>query len=240
MQLILNSNASTSELGEQTSFTVVLDSEPKAPVLFTVSSTDASEGVADTHLFALSAENWAVGKVITVTGQYDNEADGDVPYSVRVSPILSEDEDYVSLETGFVSLTNYDDPANELVISASPLACDFTEAGEEECVVSFELSGWYRAPIRSRGEADCCDRGAARGDDLGRRRRSAQAGDLRCGRLELAGRHPCHDPRNGRRSCGWRPVLRGRAVGGGGPSWAHFPRRPSSQHACFDLMRDRR
>ena len=44
MQLILNSNASTSELGEQTSFTVVLDSEPKAPVLFLVTTFAISVG----------------------------------------------------------------------------------------------------------------------------------------------------------------------------------------------------
>jgi hypothetical protein len=145
LQLLIDGNASTSELGEHTSFTVVLDSEPKAPVLFTVSSTDASEGVADTHLFALSAENWYTGKVITVTGQSDNEADGDVDYEVRVSPILSEDEEYVSLAAESVTIRNLDDPANKLHITeTSPLSCWLSEADQEQvCEVSLAVDGWF-------------------------------------------------------------------------------------------------
>ena len=66
-----------------------LNSEPTAAVVFTCSTTDATEGLANPSLFVLAPDNWRTGQQITVYGQADTLTDGDVLYTVGVTPIVT-------------------------------------------------------------------------------------------------------------------------------------------------------
>lgn len=122
---------STSEAGAQASFTVRLLSQPDADVVVPMHTSDASEGIADKTELIFTTASWNVDQTVTVTGQPDNMADGNVPYSIELAPALSNDPIYKGLDPDDVLLTNLDASTTQAGIlvtgAASPLMT--TEAG---------------------------------------------------------------------------------------------------------------
>jgi subtilisin family serine protease len=117
----------TSEDGSTDMFSVVLESAPTDTVTITIASTDETEAVATPGTLTFDATTWNVKQTVTLTGQDDNEADGDVGYIVTLSA-TSNDTDYNGIAIDQVEAINFDDDIPGLSIDApSPLTV--TEAG---------------------------------------------------------------------------------------------------------------
>lgn len=110
----------TNEAGMTTAtFTIALCSQPTAGVLFSIASTDTSEGTVSPGVFSMTAATWNTPRMITVTGVDDLIADGSIMYDVTVTP-TSADPVYGVLPPQVVTVVNTD---NELPgITVSPVA----------------------------------------------------------------------------------------------------------------------
>ena len=122
----------TNENGRTVSFDVVLDSEPTADVEIDVMSTDTTEGVVDTTQLMFTPVNWNVPQSVNITGQDDNIADGDVPYSIVLSAAVSADPNYSGIDPADVSVVNANrgDQLEIIVNGATNLIT--TEAGGQD------------------------------------------------------------------------------------------------------------
>ena len=67
----------TTEAAGTTTFTVVLNTQPTADVTIGVSSSDTSEGTVNPSSLTFTVANWSTAQTVTVTGQDDDEEDGD-------------------------------------------------------------------------------------------------------------------------------------------------------------------
>lgn len=99
----------TSETGTAISFTVQLNSEPTAQVTIPVSSSDTTEGTVSTSSLVFNASNWSTPQTVTVTGQDDLMADGDINYSIVIGAASSPDSLYSGMNPDDIALVNTDD-----------------------------------------------------------------------------------------------------------------------------------
>ena len=109
--LVQPTTGQTTETGGTASFQIVLSSQPLAEVTIQLSSSDLSEGVVSPSSVTFTPGNWDAPRTVTVTGQDDTVADGDVAYVIITSPAISIDPDYSDLPVANVSMTNLDDDA---------------------------------------------------------------------------------------------------------------------------------
>eukprot|EP00937_MAST-01D_sp_MAST-1D-sp2_P006660 g6660.t1 len=138
-------NGRSSEMGLSADLNVKLINEPTAPMLVSVTTSKASEGVAQTAFFVLTAGNWRQGIPVAVKGQNDKIIDGDANYNAIVSVMITQDTDYLKLLPSFVPLVNEDDPANNLHIrfAIDTVACSTSEEGAT-FAFKLELSNWWK------------------------------------------------------------------------------------------------
>ncbi len=120
--------AKTSEKGDASTFTLQLNSQPTAPVSFSVSSTNAAEGTVSPASLAFTASNWNVPQTVTVTGVDDKIADGDQPYKVRISAAVSSDKNYSGKFGVDLPFSNTDDDHPGYLVS-NITGMQTTEAG---------------------------------------------------------------------------------------------------------------
>jgi hypothetical protein len=99
----------SSENGTNTSFTVVLDSEPYADVAIPITSTDTSEGTVSAATLTFTSANWDTPQTVTVTGIDDVTNDGAVSYTITVGAATSSDASYSGFNPRDVTVTNDDD-----------------------------------------------------------------------------------------------------------------------------------
>jgi hypothetical protein len=99
----------TSEAGGAVTFTIILNSRPTAPVTLTVISTDPTEGLPAPSQLHIEPYSWDIGRRVTVTGQDDVVVDGDIPYHIVVTQVVSPDPYYHDLYPDALLLTNQDD-----------------------------------------------------------------------------------------------------------------------------------
>jgi len=121
----------TSEAGGTAKFAVVLASAPTDNVSIPLVSRDPSEGtITDPSPATLvfTSSNWSVAQTVTVTGVGDAEADGNVPYAVRIQPATSNDMRYAGRTADDVMLTNIDDDSPAVTVSSAANLIT-TEAG---------------------------------------------------------------------------------------------------------------
>jgi ApbE superfamily uncharacterized protein (UPF0280 family) len=120
---------STAEAGGTDTFTVVLDAQPTADVVLTVTSNDTSEGTPDVSTLIFTPTNWDTPQTITVTGADDTLIDGDIPYIVQVAvdAVNTLDANFASLPAQDVNAINADDDTAGFTLSATTLST--TEAG---------------------------------------------------------------------------------------------------------------
>jgi hypothetical protein len=97
----------TAETGFSATFTVVLTAPPTSDVTIPVSSSDPSEGAVSTATLTFTSSNWNVPQTVTVTGQPDGVADGNVAYTIDLGPSSSLDPNYDGLSHS-VAATNFD------------------------------------------------------------------------------------------------------------------------------------
>ena len=97
---VSKTSLSTSETGTSDSFTVVLNSEPTAPVVFYIAITDSSEISVDVDVLRFYQSSWDTPIRVTATGRSDSVPDGDITSYINVQL----DHDVSSYE--YASLTN--------------------------------------------------------------------------------------------------------------------------------------
>ncbi|MBK8169776.1 MAG: PD40 domain-containing protein [Sandaracinaceae bacterium] len=107
----------TTEAGGNASFTIVLDRAPIASVLFTISSTDTTEGTVTPSSMSFTPGNWNVPQTVVVSAVDDPVADGDQPYNVQVHLAASGDSGYAGLADQFVAVTNIDDDTADIIVT---------------------------------------------------------------------------------------------------------------------------
>ena len=113
-----SSSATTTELGGQVTFSVVLDSAPTADVTIPVSSSDETEGAVNVASLTFTSSNWSTPQTVTVTGQNDFIDDGNIAYSVVLGAAISSDSLYNGKNAADVSLTNQDNDTAGVTVSA--------------------------------------------------------------------------------------------------------------------------
>jgi hypothetical protein len=113
----------TTEAGATATFTVVLDVAPTADVVVNVVSSDPAEGYASTDALTFTPSDWDAPQTVIVTGVDDPVIDGDVAYSIVLSPAVSADPQYSAVDPPDVTVTNHsDDVAGVTVVPDSGLA----------------------------------------------------------------------------------------------------------------------
>ena len=75
----------TTEAGTTATFTVVLDSQPTAPVSIGVSSSDTGEGTVSSATLTFTDSDWNQTQMVTVTGVDDAVADGAQAYMIELT-----------------------------------------------------------------------------------------------------------------------------------------------------------
>ncbi|MBK8170704.1 MAG: hypothetical protein IPK60_10245 [Sandaracinaceae bacterium] len=117
----------TTEAGGTATFEVAITSEPVASVIFSLSSSDASEGVVSPTTLTFNRFNWPYPQTVTLTGVNDALADGDIAYRADLF-VISADSNYAALAPGSVLLTNTDDESSGVTVSPTS-GLVTTEAG---------------------------------------------------------------------------------------------------------------
>lgn len=120
----------TSEAGGvagSATFTVKLNSQPKAPVSIPLQSSNDAEGMLDVSSIDFTTTNWAEAKIITVHGVDDAVADGAQDYKILLGTPDSSDAAYAALNPDDVDLTNDDD--DSAGVTVSPAEGNISESG---------------------------------------------------------------------------------------------------------------
>ncbi|WP_152053110.1 FG-GAP repeat domain-containing protein [Tautonia marina] len=121
------SNLSTTEAGGTAQFSVRLSSRPTAPVTVNFSSSDPSEGNPVQPSLTFTAANWSTPQTVTVRGADDDNADGNISYTIR-GIATSDDPNFDGVEVAEFPVVNVDN--NSFAILASPTSnLSTTEAG---------------------------------------------------------------------------------------------------------------
>jgi len=113
----------TSEDGTDASFGVRLTAEPASNVVLSISGLDATEGSISTTSLTFTPANWDIYQNVTVTGEDDEEEDGNQTYDLTLA-YASGDVDFASVSAS-VQVTNIDD--DEAGITVSPQNLTITE-----------------------------------------------------------------------------------------------------------------
>ncbi|MDN5291204.1 MAG: hypothetical protein PWQ06_1443 [Anaerophaga sp.] len=108
-----NPSLETSESGTSDNFSLQLSSRPASTVIIRATGIDETEGTINNEEFIFTPVNWNQPQTVTVTGIDDDEADGDIQYSIDFMVDASaSDQNYHNL-TFTVEVTNLDnDQAN--------------------------------------------------------------------------------------------------------------------------------
>ncbi|MFO0907349.1 MAG: Calx-beta domain-containing protein [Isosphaeraceae bacterium] len=119
---------STTEAGGTASIKVKLRTQPSANVTINLASDNPSEGTLDKTSLTFTPADWNVDQTVTITGVDDLIDDGNVAYTIVLSPAVSTDAYYNGLDPTDVAVTNTNnDTASILVSPTSGLVT--TEAG---------------------------------------------------------------------------------------------------------------
>ncbi len=125
----------TSELGDEAAFEVSLMTEPDADVILDLLSSDETEGLLDATQLVFTIDNWYTPQVLTVMGQDDFVADGDMDYQINTQ-VSSADVNYADMLVEDITLSNTDDDSLGINLTAMG-GSDTTEAGGS---AAFEMS----------------------------------------------------------------------------------------------------
>jgi hypothetical protein len=122
-----SSGLTTNEGGAQSTFTVVLTSQPTDNVAIGLSSSNPAEGTVGPATLVFTAANWNQPQAATVTGVNDDVADGAKAYTIVTAPAQSNDANYNGRNAADVSVTNNDNDSAQFSLSIDPAT--ITEGG---------------------------------------------------------------------------------------------------------------
>lgn len=116
----------TTEAGATAQPTLRLNSQPLDPVIISLSSSDPTEGIVNPTTLTFTPENWSVPQTITITGQDDLIADGNIPYQIT-GTASSSDSLYNNLAIPVINVTNLDNDTAGITLTQTQ---GFTEVTE--------------------------------------------------------------------------------------------------------------
>ena len=121
-------SGNTGEDGTEATFTVVLNSQPTADVTIAVSSSDTGEGTVAPAVLTFTSLNWNALQTVTVSGEDDDIADGNQPYTVVLGAATSADAEYMGIDPADVAVVNVDDDSPGITV-APTTGLGTTESG---------------------------------------------------------------------------------------------------------------
>jgi hypothetical protein len=128
----------TSESGGTAAFAVVLDVPPTDEVTIALASDNASEGTVAPASLTFTTNNWNLSQTVTVSGQDDSLVDGQVNYTIVLSPAASMDSSYNGIDPMDVTLVNADN--DQAGITVSPMSGLITTEAGGTAVFSIRLN----------------------------------------------------------------------------------------------------
>jgi Ca2+-binding RTX toxin-like protein len=134
----------TTEAGGTANFSVVLNTQPTAPVTISLSSSNPAEGTVAVQNLTFTPNNWNQQQTVTVTGVSDNIADGSQTYSIITGAAVSTDSNYNNFNPSDVSVTNTDN--NTAGITVNPASTTATEGGANG-IYTIKLNSQPTAPV---------------------------------------------------------------------------------------------
>jgi hypothetical protein len=146
------SGAQTNESSGAATFSVVLTDAPTSNVTVAVSSSDTTEGTVSTALLTFTAANWNVPQTVTVTGVDDGLVDGNVAYSIVLSPATSNDRAYSGLDPADVAVTGLDDAVEPPALGSEFLVNTTVADTQNQPAVATDASGNYVVVWTSRSQ----------------------------------------------------------------------------------------
>ncbi|MHC4407051.1 MAG: hypothetical protein ACYTG0_46150, partial [Planctomycetota bacterium] len=145
----------TTEAGGYEDVSVVLDTDPGDGVSVTIgiSSDDETEGTvfSTSLLFTGGASgNWNVAQTFRVTGQDDDEADGDSPYTIVTAAATASDTSspYHGLDAADVSAINVDDDTPGISVTPVEGVITHEDPAEPGASVTVVLDSRPEANVR--------------------------------------------------------------------------------------------
>ena len=105
----------TTEAGDSSTFTVVLDAKPNADVTVSITGNDATENSLSEDSLTFTSTNWNTAQTVTVTGVDDDIDDGDI--TTTLTATASNSGGYAGTETSSVRVKNTDDDNNGVTIA---------------------------------------------------------------------------------------------------------------------------
>ena len=122
------SGLTTSEAGQQATFTVALRGKPLADVEIDLSSSNLAEGTVSPASLTFTSANFNAPQEVTITGVQDELADGTQPYTIVLAPAISKDKRYDGVDGDDVSVNNIDDDTAGITVTPTS-GLTTTEAG---------------------------------------------------------------------------------------------------------------
>jgi hypothetical protein len=117
-------NFFTTEAGGTNTFTVVLNTQPTADVIVTLSGLDTTEGSLSPTNLTFTDANWYTPQTVTVTGVDDFVSDGDILYTLTAT--ASNTGGYTGTETATISVVNQENdiPGIPAIVTPSVVSQD--------------------------------------------------------------------------------------------------------------------
>jgi hypothetical protein len=118
----------TTEMGDEATFTIRLNTKPTGDVVIPLSSSNDKEGTVSPASLTFTASNWSAPQTVTVKGVDDTTADGTQTYKIVTAAAKSSDSAYNGMDADDVTLTNIDDESPGFRVTPTA-GLSTTEAG---------------------------------------------------------------------------------------------------------------
>ena len=127
-----NTATVTSESGTTDIFTVVLNSRPFTEVVFEITGLDSTEGILSAEELTFTPDNWNRPQTIIITGADDNEADGDISYTLTIEVIDERSDEAYHGQSNTLLITNTDDDTAGLILEPQSATLETSEDGLQD------------------------------------------------------------------------------------------------------------
>lgn len=124
-------SGNTTEAGGTATYTLVLNAQPTANVVFTLASSDPTEGIPTSTTVTFTTSNWSTPRSITVRGVDDTLGDGDITYSIT-NAATSTDPRFRNLPVGVVNVVNVDNDYYGVEVIESDGTTNVTEGSASD------------------------------------------------------------------------------------------------------------
>ena len=106
--------------GNQATFTIVMTAQPTANTSISLTSSDTTEAIVTPAAVVFTSVNWNIPQTVTVIGLDDDLDDGDVAFTVVTGAGFSADPAYSGLAVDDVAVSNTDNDAAGILVTAAP------------------------------------------------------------------------------------------------------------------------